>query len=531
MSRGAASWSDVEARVRTVIGGPVLRLGGDDDLRVTDLVTDSRAVTPGCLFACVRGGTSDGHRFAAAALAAGAAALLTDRPLDLDAPQLRVPHVRAVLGPVGALLAGDPAEQLRLVGVTGSNGKTTTSHLVRGVLAATGERAGIVTTLGARVGDGARTTSLTTPEAPELHRLLRWMVDEGATSAVVEASSIALDVGRVDAVHVQVAVFTGFEEDHLDHHGTVEQYWASKALLFTPQRADSAVVVVDGAWGRRLADQTPLPVTRVATTPDADADVRVLGWRTGVEGTRLVLADADGEHRVRSPLVGRVHVGNIAAAWATGRSLGLPPATVAAGIASVAPPAGRNTLLRRAGGPLVVIDYAHTPQALAAALQTVRDLAGPGGRVRLVLGARGRRDRYKRQGLGISARAADEVVLTNEGSHGEDPRAIVEELRVGLIGGTGVVRTELDRRTAITGAVRASGPGDVVLVVGRGHETRMTDDGAPVHFDDREVAQQALDATAPITAPIPAPVVEPRTGFRGNTVRVLAPELADERAG
>ncbi|WP_222193700.1 Mur ligase family protein [Modestobacter italicus] len=498
MLRAGVRWSDLERRARAVAAGPVVRVGVPDglvpdDLLLHGLVTDSRAVTPGCLFACVRGGSSDGHRFAAAAVAAGAAALLTDRPVDVDAPQLRVPSVRALLGPLGALLAGDPADHLRLVGVTGTNGKTTTSTLVRGVLTAAGECAGVVTTLGARVGDQRRATRLTTPEAPELHALLRWMVDAGATSAVVEASSIALDVGRVDGVHVEVAVFTGFEEDHLDHHGTIEQYWASKALLFTPERADSAVVVVDGPWGRRLADQVRLPVTRVATGPDVDADVRVLGWRTGAEGTSVLVEDDDGRHRITSPLVGRVHVANLAAAWATGRSLGLAPAVVAAGISATAPPAGRNTLLGAPGGPLVVVDYAHTPHALAAALQTARDLTRPGGRVHLVLGARGRRDRYKRQGLGVSARAADEVWLTNEGSHGERPEAIVAELRVGLAGGTGVVHTVLDRREAITAAVEAAGGRDVVLIVGRGHETTMTDDGAPVHFDDAEVAREALD--------------------------------------
>ena len=405
-----------------------------------------------------------------------------------------MPSVRALLGPLGALLAGDPADQLRLVGVTGSNGKTTTSTLVRGVLEAAGECAGVVTTLGARVGRLGRGTRLTTPEAPELHGLLRWMLDAGATSAVVEASSIALDVGRVDGVHVQVAVFTGFEEDHLDHHGTIEQYWASKALLFTPERVDSAVIVVDDPWGRRLATQARVPVTRVATTPGADADVRVQSWRTGAEGTRLVLQDGDGLHRITSPLVGRVHVGNLAAAWATGRSLGLPPDTIAAGLAATQPPAGRNTLLRGAGGLRVVVDYAHTPGALAAALQTARGLTGPGGQVHLVLGARGRRDRYKRQGLGMSARAADVVWLTNEGSHGERPEAIVEELRVGLVGGTGVVHTVLDRREAITAAIGSAGNRDVVLVVGRGHETTMTDEGPPVAFDDAEVARQVLDS-------------------------------------
>ena len=487
-------WPAVEHRARAVATGPVTRAGGGDDLLLQGLVTDSRAVTPGCLFACVRGGRSDGHRFAERAVAAGAAALLTDRPVPGSVPQLRVPSVRALLGPLGALLAGDPADRLRLVGVTGSNGKTTTSTLVRGVLEAAGERAGVVTTLGARVGALQRGTRLTTPEAPELHGLLRWMLDEGATSAVVEASSIALDVGRVDGVHVQVAVFTGFEEDHLDHHGTIEQYWASKARLFSPDRSDAAVVVVDEPWGRRLADQALVPVTRVTTRPDVDADVRVVAWRTGVEGTGLVVDDDDGRHRIRSPLVGQVHVGNLAAAWATGRSLGVAPDTVAAGLAATAPPAGRNTLVRGAAGPLVVVDYAHTPGALAAALLTARDLTGPAGRVHLVLGARGRRDRYKRQGLGVSARAADVVWLTNEGSHGERPGAIVEELRIGLLGGGGLVRTVLDRREAITTAVQTAGDRDVVLVVGRGHEATLTDDGDPVPFSDAEVAREALDS-------------------------------------
>jgi UDP-N-acetylmuramoyl-L-alanyl-D-glutamate--2,6-diaminopimelate ligase len=488
-----ARWSDVEVRARRASLGPVVRSGGADDLRLYGLTTDSRAAPPGSLFACVRGAASDGHRFAGRALRSGAVALLTDRPLALDVPQLSVPSVRAALGPLGALLAGDPADELRLVGVTGSNGKTTTSTLVCGALEAAGEAAGVVTTLGARVGRLRRDTLLTTPEAPELHRLLRWMLDHGARSAVVEASSIALDVGRVDGLHVDVAVFTGFEEDHLDHHGTLEQYWASKARLFTPERADRAVVVVDDPWGRRLADQTPLPVTRVATTPDADADVRVLGWRTSASGTFLVVADDLGRHPLRSRLVGRVHVGNLAAAWATGRRLGVEPDVLTRGLAAVEPPAGRNTLLRSDGGPLVVVDYAHTPRALAAALQTARLLTGPGGRVHLVLGARGRRDRYKRQGLGASARAADVVWLTNEGSHGERPQAIVEELRVGLAGGTGVVHTVLDRRAAITEAVRAAGERDVVLVVGRGHETTLTDGGADLPFDDAVVAREVLD--------------------------------------
>ncbi|WNV76102.1 Mur ligase family protein [Geodermatophilus sp. DSM 44513] len=491
-------WSEVERRARTVPGGPVTRVGGTDDLTVRGLVTDSRLVVPGALFACVRGSASDGHRHAPAAAAAGAVALLVDRPVDSDLPQLRVPSVRAQLGPLGALLAGDPAAALRLVGVTGSNGKTTTSALLRGVLDAGGDCTGVVGTLGAEVGRHARTTALTTPEAPELHQLLGWMLEAGAHSAVVEASSIALDMGRMDGLGFQVSVFTGFEEDHLDHHGTLEQYWASKARLFEAGRTAAAVVVTEEPWGRRLADQAQVPVTRVGS--GTDTDVRVLGWRTGSGGTELLIGDDLGGHRVRSPLVGRVHVTNLAAAWATGRVLGVPPDRIAAGLAAVAPPRGRNTVLGGSGRPRVVVDYAHTPRALAAALVTARDLTHPSGRVHLVLGARGRRDRYKRQGLGEAARAADCVWLTNEGSHGEDPAAIRAELRVGLLGSAAGVRTVPDRRTAITAAVRAAGPADVVLVVGRGHETRMLDTTDPrdaVHLDDAEVAVEALDEAHP----------------------------------
>jgi UDP-N-acetylmuramoyl-L-alanyl-D-glutamate--2,6-diaminopimelate ligase len=488
-------WSEVERRARTVPGGPVTRAGGADDLVLRSLVTDSRRVVPGSLFACVRGATSDGHRHAPAAAAAGAAALLVDRPVDSVLPQLCVPSVRAQLGPLGALLAGDPARALRLVGVTGSNGKTTTSMLVRGVLEAAGDCTGVVGTLGAQVAGLSRATTLTTPEAPELHELLRAMADSGAVRAVVEASSIALDMGRMDGLGFEVSVFTGFEEDHLDHHGTVEQYWASKARLFEAGRTAAGVVVTDDPWGRRLADQATVPVTRVGS--GADADVRVLGWRTGAAGTEVLLCDDAGGHRVHSPLVGRVHVTNLAAAWATGRVLGVPPERIAAGLAAVAPPRGRNTVLGGSGRPVVVVDYAHTPRALAAAVDTARDLTGPGGRVHLVLGARGRRDRYKRQGLGESARAADCVWLTNEGSHGEDPAAIRAELRVGLLGAVEGLRTVPDRREAITSAVRAAGPADVVLVVGRGHETRLLDTTDPrdaVHLDDAEVAAGALAA-------------------------------------
>ncbi|SSC23832.1 UDP-N-acetylmuramoylalanyl-D-glutamate-2,6-diaminopimelate ligase [Klenkia terrae] len=467
----------------------------DPGAPVADLVMDSRRVRPGSLFACVRGARADGHRHAVEAVAAGAVAVLADRsdrlPADLGVPVVVVPSVRAVLGPVGALLAGDPADRLRLATVTGSNGKTTTSTLLAGVL----DRCGLVTTVGATFGPHTRSTALTTPEAPDLHRLLRWMVQRGAASAVVEASSIALDMGRVDALPAEVAVFTGFEADHLDHHGTLEQYWASKAELFTPDRTRAAVVVTDDPWGRRLADQARVPVTRVGR--DADCDVRVLRGTSDATGTEVLLVHDGRRHLLRTPVVGHVHVTNVAAAWAAAVVLGCDPEAVRDRLAVVLPPPGRNTLLSAPGSPLVVVDYAHTPAALAAAVSTAADLR-PCGRVHLVLGARGARDRWKRQGLGEAARAADDVWLTNEGSHGEDPAAIVAELAVGLLGSDARVQTVLDRRGAVTRAGDTAGPDDVVLVVGRGHETLLQDapgqvDAATaVRFSDADVARAAL---------------------------------------
>ena len=487
-------WTPLSA-VAARAGAALPPVGTDVDA----LVIDSRRVQPGDLFACVRGARSDGHRHAAAAVAAGAGAVLADRPerlpADLGVPVLVVPAVRSVLGPVGALLAGDPAERLRIAAVTGSNGKTTTSTLLAGALGAPGVPCGLLTTVGATVGRHVRTTALTTPEAPDLHRLLRWMLQRRATTAVVEASSIAVDVGRVDGLRAEVAVFTGFEADHLDHHGTLEQYWSSKARLFAPDRARAGVVVTDDPWGRRLADQARIPVTRVGH--DADCDVRVLRATSTAAGTEVLLEHAGRRHAVRSRVVGRVHVTNLAAAWAAAVVLGVDPAAVATRLADVAPPSGRNTLLTAPGSPLVVVDYAHTPGALAEAVATAASLR-PGGEVHLVLGARGARDRWKRQGLGTAARAADHVWLTNEGSHGEDPAAIVAELAVGLIGSDAQVRTELDRRTAITAAVDAAGEDDVVLVVGRGHETLLQDapgaldPATAVRFVDAEVVRDAL---------------------------------------
>ncbi|MEI4273588.1 UDP-N-acetylmuramyl-tripeptide synthetase [Klenkia sp. LSe6-5] len=465
---------------------------------VVDLVMDSRRAGPGSLFACVRGARADGHRHAAAAVAAGAVAVLADRPgrlpVDLGVPVLVVPSVRAVLGPVGALVAGDPADRLQVVAVTGSNGKTTTSTLLAGVLDTPGRRCGLLTTVGATVGRHTRTTALTTPEAPDLHRLLRWMVQRDAAAAVVEASSIALDVGRVDGLCAEVAVFTGFEPDHLDHHGTVEQYWASKARLFEPDRARVGVVVTDDPWGRRLADQARIPVVRVGTA--ADCDVRVVHGTSSAGGTEVLVERAGRRHALRSPVVGGVHVTNVAAAWTAAVVLGADPDDVADRLTHVDPPPGRGTLLTAPGAPLVVVDYAHTPGALADAVATAGRLR-PAGEVHLVLGARGARDRWKRQGLGTAARAADHVWLTNEGSHGEDPAAIVAELAVGLLGSDARVRTVLDRRAAITAAVDAAGPQDVVLVVGRGHETLQDAPGAldpatTQRFSDADVARAAL---------------------------------------
>lgn len=462
--RDAASWPALSG---STVSGP-------EDVEVTRIDHDSRAVEPGSLFACVPGATADGHDFAPQAVERGAVALLCERPLELGVTEVRVDSVRAAMGPIAATVAGRPSDHLTMVGITGTNGKTTVSHLLGAILNRAGRRCGVIGTL-----TGARTT----PEAPDLQRELAGLVADGYEAVAMEVSSHALDQHRVDGTHFRIGVFTNLSRDHLDYHGDLERYFRAKARLFDPEMSDRGVVNIDDPRGRLLRDAARIPT---ATYALADAQDLVMGpggsrfrWR-GVE--------------IRIGLAGRFNVSNALAAAAAAAELGLTPQEVAAGLSAAGPVPGRFELIDEGQPFLVAVDYAHTPDGLDEVLATARELARP-HRVLVVFGAGGDRDRTKRAPMGRAAEAADVVVLTSDNPRSEDPDAIISDVRRGM---TDIRDTtiEPDRRAAIAHAIAAAEPGDVVVIAGKGHETTQTigDDVQP--FDDRSVARETLAAAA-----------------------------------
>lgn len=476
--------------------GPLLPYAtwqGDADL--SGITHDSRRVEPGWLFCAVPGHRGDGHDHAAEAVAAGAAALLVAHFLDIDIPQIKVPSPRAALGPAAAAVEGWPIRKLASVGITGTDGKTTTSYLLERALASNGWRTGLVGTVETRIGAKGSPATLTTPEAPDLQRHLADMVASDVDAVVMEVSSHGIDQQRVDGIRFDVAVFTNLSPEHLDYHGTVEHYWATKARLFEPTRAAQGVICVDGEWGRRLAAQAQIPVQTFGEEPDADLVLQDV--KSTLDGTSVVVRHNGGidprgtQRTLWTPLVGSYNAKNMAAAYLTARLLGVSASTAIEGLATCPPVPGRFELVERGQPYLVVVDYAHTPNALAGLLATVRGLVP--GRVILVVGARGGRDRLKRPGTGRVAATADLAVLTTDSPGREDPERIVQELLIGTfdVPNRNVV-VELDRAAAISRALRQAGPGDAVLIVGRGHERSRHVGDQEVAFDDRQWAAEAL---------------------------------------
>ncbi|SDQ53703.1 UDP-N-acetylmuramoyl-L-alanyl-D-glutamate--2,6-diaminopimelate ligase [Quadrisphaera sp. DSM 44207] len=486
---------------------------------VTGATLDSRAVRPGDLYAALPGAHAHGADFAAQAAAGGAVAALTDpagaaRAGAAGLPALVVPDPRAVLGRLSARVYGDPAAHLLLLGVTGTNGKTTTAHLLEAALAGAGWRTGLVGTVGTRVAGRSLPSARTTPEAPELHALLALMRERGVRACAMEVSSHAVVQHRVDGLVLDVAAFTNLSQDHLDFHGTMDRYFAAKAELFTPDRARRGVVVVDDAWGARLAERaraTGLPVTTVATSAaaPAGADWRVLPGSVrprpdAQPGSAFALTGPDGEVAgLTSPLPGTFNVANTALAHAVLRAAGVGAREAAAGLAAAGGVPGRMEVVPGpGGGPRGVVDYAHTPDAVAAALAALRpSTAGP---LVVVLGAGGDRDRGKRAGMGAAAaRGADVVVVTDDNPRSEDPAlvraAVLAGAREHAGPGTAVLEVP-DRARAVEAAVRAAverrGPGGpgTVLVAGKGHEQGQEVAGRVLPFDDREVLRAALAA-------------------------------------
>lgn len=468
--------------------------GADPSVIVTGVTHDSRAIRPGDLFAALPGERAHGAEFAAQAAAAGAVAVLTDasvvaRGHVAGLPALVADDPRQSLGSVAAEIYGHPASQLLLIGVTGTNGKSTTVHLLEAALRAAGHRTAIIGTTGIRIGERDIPNERTTPEAPDLHALLAVMREEGVTAVAMEVSSHALVLGRVNGLVYDVAIFTQLSQDHLDFHGTMEDYFAAKASLFTPARARQAVIGVDGMWGRRLADTVEIPAVTYAL--DHDADVRCEALVDGPHGQVLDVVDSDGSrHPVEVGLPGRFNAANALGAWTAMRLTGVDAAALTRAFAEVNVP-GRMERIDEGQAFIAIVDYAHSPDAVERVIASIAPEAG--GRRLVVLGCGGDRDRDKRHLMGeVAAAGADVLIVTDDNPRSEDPAAIRAAMLEGARAVGGDVREIGDRRAAIAAAVAEAGPGDVVLVLGKGHEPGQEIAGTVHPFDDRDEVRRAL---------------------------------------
>jgi UDP-N-acetylmuramoyl-L-alanyl-D-glutamate--2,6-diaminopimelate ligase len=470
---------------------------GVPDVEVSDLAYDSREVRPGTLFFCVVGFTQDGHEFAADAVRAGAVALVVERRLELDVPQVLVRCARAAMAPAAAAFFGDPTAELTTVGVTGTNGKTTTAFLVRAIFEADRRPTGLLGTVTSVIAGVEHEVKRTTPEAIDLQRTFRAMVDGGDRACVMEVSSHALELARADAIHFAAGLFTNLTQDHLDFHPTMEDYFAAKRKLFSPRQPPVAAINVDDPYGARLAGELERPVTFALR---ASADYRAEEVQTDIIGSRFVARTPRGELTVNSPLRGEFNVYNVLGALATALELGVPAETCLEAISSAGQVPGRFQTVDVGQAFGVLVDYAHTPDSLQNVLSTARGLTS--GRLIAVFGCGGDRDRGKRPVMGeIGARLADLAIVTSDNPRSEDPAAIIGEVLAGIpAGAPAEVQSEVDRREAIGRGIAAAGPGDVVVIAGKGHEQGQEfERGRKIPFDDVTVARdflQGMPATA-----------------------------------
>jgi UDP-N-acetylmuramoyl-L-alanyl-D-glutamate--2,6-diaminopimelate ligase len=459
---------------------------GGRPVEIADLAYDTRAVTDGALFFCVAGERVDGHDLAWEAIERGAAAVVVERPLEVDVPQLVVRSVRESMPVAADVFFGEPTKELELAGVTGTNGKTTTAFLLRAILDAAGRRPGLVGTVEWEVGSRRRPAPYTTPEAIDLQRLFREMLDAGDRSAAVEASSHGSAHRRLDRVRFDVLVFTNLSQDHLDLHGSMDDYFQAKRRLFTGPQPPPAAVNVGDEWGRRLADdledahRAPL----VTFGLSAAAEIRAEDLEVTATGSTFRAAGID----VRTPLRGLFNAENALGAVAAGILLNLEEDAIAHGIAGMSAVPGRFEAIEEGQPFTVVVDYAHTPDSLSTVLDAARELGD--GRVIVVFGAGGDRDRGKRPLMGrVAADNADVVIVTSDNPRSEDPLAIIQD----VLQGAGLdVEIDPDRRSAIGRAFSLAKSGDVVVIAGKGHEQGQDAAGVVTPFDDRDVARELL---------------------------------------
>jgi UDP-N-acetylmuramoyl-L-alanyl-D-glutamate--2,6-diaminopimelate ligase len=462
------------------------------DSVVTGITLSSQRTRPGDLYVALPGAHAHGMEFAEQAREAGAVAVLTDTAgRALGHADLSVDDPRSILGRLAARVYGDPAASMRMIGVTGTQGKTTTTRLAEGGLQGAGVRAGVIGTVGTRIAGEEVKTALTTPEAPDLHALFAVMREREVAACAMEVSSHALVMGRVDGVVFDVAVFLNLGRDHLDFHTDEEDYYLAKASLFTPERARLALVCVDDEHGRRLAGETSLPV-RTFSTQDRAADWTVADVRPNPDGTSFRVLGPGVDAPGGVPLPGGFNVTNALAAVAACGEAGLDAAALARAVAAGGGVPGRFERIECGQPFTVVVDYAHKPDAVQAALESLRPLTE--GRLIIVLGAGGDRDPGKRPIMGrLAAELADVVVVTDDNPRSEDPAAIRAAVLEGARTGTAEVVEEGDRRAAIGAALDLARPGDILLVAGKGHEIGQEIGGVMHPFDDRDVVRELLE--------------------------------------
>jgi len=475
-----------------VAAAPGARILGEPGVEIEKLAYDSRRVEAGTLFFCVPGEKVDGHEFGAAAAEAGAAALVVERELEVAVPQVVVADARAAMAPLAARFNGDPTARLRLVGVTGTNGKTTSAFLVREILESAGVTCGLLGTVKQVVGGAEEEVERTTPEAIDLQETFRRMLEAGDRACVMEVSSHALVLHRADAIEFEVALFTNLTQDHLDFHADMEDYFLAKRRLFAELDPGTAIVNVDDPYGRRLAGEVEC---RTFSAEGAAADYSARGVSFDASGSRFTVALPDGgEILVHTGLPGHFNVANALGAFAVAAALGVEPESAAAGLARAARVPGRFEPIDEGQDFVVLVDYAHTPDSMENVLRAARRLTT--GRLISVFGAGGDRDRDKRPKMGrAGGELSDLAIVTSDNPRSEEPAAIVAEVAAGAEGQAAEVEVEVDRRAAIALALARAGAGDTVVIAGKGHEQGQEfEGGRKIPFDDREVARELLRA-------------------------------------
>jgi len=492
------------ASLRSLPG--VLDLVGDASVRVSGVQSDSRRVEQGDLFAAIAGARADGAKFAEAAIAKGARAVLATKALDLPVPVLICDDVRKRLGLIAHAVYGDPTRAMHTVAITGTNGKTTVTHLLESVIARAGAAPAVLGTIALRGPAGETEAELTTPEADAIARFASIQRAAGATHLVMEVSSHALDLGRSSGLAVEVAAFTNLTQDHLDHHGTMDAYGEAKARLFVDYAPRHSVIMVDSEFGRGLASRAKGKVQRCSMGSVQDAELCVREWRSSRSGLWARIATPDGELTIDSPLFGAHNLENLLVTIGCARALGIANDVIGEALKDAVGAPGRMERVADPRGVVVLVDYAHTPDALVRALEALRPLTT--GRLFVVCGCGGDRDKTKRAPMGeAAARHADVAMLTSDNPRTEDPEEILRQMAVGALS-TGALRLELaslsstargvvvlsDREEAIRKVLKAASEGDTVLLAGKGHETYQIVGTTKYPFDDREQARRAIAA-------------------------------------